>query len=45
MVERLPLIEVVLPVSAGRPASVTWNGEPIEPDELNNLLQVRLGIE
>lgn len=34
MVERLPLIEVLLPVSAGRPASVTWNGEPIEPDEL-----------
>jgi hypothetical protein len=34
MVERLPLIEVVLPVSSGRPASVTWNGEPVEPDEL-----------
>jgi hypothetical protein len=34
MVERLPVIEVLLPVSGGRPASVTWNGELIEPEEL-----------
>ncbi len=34
MIERLPVIEVTLPVSGGRPACVTWNGELIEPEEL-----------
>ena len=35
MVERLPEIEVVLPVHEGGAASVTWNGEPMEPEEVN----------
>jgi hypothetical protein len=34
MVERLPQIEVLLPVHEGGAASVTWNGEQIEPDEI-----------
>ena len=34
MVERLPEIEVLLPVAEDRPASVTWNGEAIEVDEV-----------
>ncbi len=34
MVERLPSIEVLLPVHDDAQASVTWNGEPIEVDEV-----------
>ena len=34
MVERLPLIEVLLPAREGAAASVTWNGELVEPDEV-----------
>jgi hypothetical protein len=34
MVARLPLIDVTLPVHEGQPASVTWNGEPTEADEV-----------
>jgi len=34
MVERLPEIEVLLPVHEGGTASVTWNGELVEPDEV-----------
>lgn len=34
MVERLPEIDVLLPVASGRAASVTWNGEPVEVDEV-----------
>ena len=34
MVERLPLIEVLLPVHEDQPASITWNGDPIEADEV-----------
>jgi hypothetical protein len=34
MVERLPAIEVLLPVHKGHEPSVTWNGELIEVDEV-----------
>ena len=35
MVERLPEIEVLLPpLEDGREPSVTWNGEPVEADEV-----------
>jgi hypothetical protein len=34
MVERLPVIEVLLPAREGAAASVTWNGELVEPDEV-----------
>jgi hypothetical protein len=34
MVERLPAIEVLLPVHEGGAASVTWNGEITEVDEV-----------
>jgi hypothetical protein len=34
MVERLPEIEVVLPVHEGGAASVSWNGDPVQPDEV-----------
>jgi hypothetical protein len=34
MVERLPAIEVLLPVHKGDAPSVTWNGELIEADEV-----------
>jgi hypothetical protein len=34
MVGRVPLIEVVLPPDGLMPVAVTWNGEPIEPDEV-----------
>jgi hypothetical protein len=34
MVERLPEIEVLLPVQEGGAATVTWNGELVEPDEI-----------
>ncbi len=34
MVERLPEIEVLLPVHEGGAASVTWNGDQVEPDEI-----------
>jgi len=34
MVERLPAIEVLLPVHDGDQPSVTWNGELVEVDEV-----------
>ena len=34
MVERLPTIEVLLPVHEGGEPSVTWNGEIVEADEV-----------
>lgn len=34
MVERLPEIEVLLPVHEGGAATVKWNGELVEPDEI-----------
>lgn len=34
MVERIPTIEVLLPVHDGDDASVSWNGELIEADEV-----------
>ena len=34
MVERLPEIEVLLPVHDGDQPSVTWNGETIEAEEV-----------
>ena len=34
MVERLPAIEVLLPVHDGDQPSVTWNGEVVEVDEV-----------
>jgi hypothetical protein len=34
MVERLPVIEVLLPVNDGDEPSVTWNGDVIEVDEV-----------
>ena len=34
MVERLPTIEVLLPVHEDDEASVTWNGELVEADEV-----------
>jgi hypothetical protein len=34
MVERLPDVEVFMPIHEGGAARVLWNGEPVEPDEL-----------
>jgi len=34
VVERLPTIEVLLPVHEGDEPSVTWNGEIVEADEV-----------
>lgn len=34
MVARLPEIDVLLPVDDSRAASVTWNGETVEVDEV-----------
>ncbi len=34
MVERLPTIEVLLPAHDGDTASVNWNGEVVEVDEV-----------